>query len=622
MRRVLAIAALALPLAAPAQGLEDGAREVRPPVDRAAIRDALRAGGPTGSSWSSARAYTHFLQSRMAQARGDDEQALEEMRLAVIYDDEDASLRVELAWLYARLGDLDRAQAAAERAVELDSGLARAHLVIGKLLAAQHRRKEAEAALGRAIDLAPEDPEGWLTLARLHADFGAWKQAEAVARRFRKHHPRSGAPWRLLAAAAWGRADPDRSARYLRQATEVDPEDVTSRLQLARIERKIDPASAAARYEQVLRLHPSEPEALLGAGELALRGGDRVAARAYFRQLLGTAGDPIGAALQVAAAWRSVQREDDALEILDGALQEGAEDPRLHLARAMVLGAQGRHEEALAALGRIPPAAGALYAAALARTGEELSQLGRHGAAREAVRHALQQVGAGADMAKAVYAVIPGVFRRAGASGEALELLAPLPNATEDPPLAAALAEILLDLGQHREAQTLLTRALARAPGETRLVFALAGARERADDVDGAVGLMQALLRADPSNASALNFVGYVWADRGIRLDEACRMLEEALALEPEAPHILDSLGWCEVKRGNLERGVVLLEQAHASMPRDPEILHHLAFAYREVGREGEAAALWAEALRLLERDPDPRLRARIERLQAAGTAD
>lgn len=620
MRRALPafLLCISLPLAGAAQ---EGAREARPPVDPGAIRDALRATGPGGTSWASARAYAHFLKARQAQARGDHQRALEEMRLAVIYDEDDAELRVELAWLYARADALDRATAELERALRLDPRYARAHLLLGRIRASQHRRREAIAALEEAIRLAPEAVEPWLVLTRVHADFGAWADAERVGARFERVHPRSGAPWRLLAEAAWGRADRARAARYLRRAAERDPDDRDSRLRLARIARGTDDAEAAARYAEVLRLDPTDEEALLASGEIALRAGDAVSARAYFRQLLGTARDPAGAALQVAAAWRTARRPDDALATLDEALRSESGDPRLHFARGLVLAARGAHREALAAFAAVPEAAGPLHAAALAGVADALSLLGAHDQAFDAIRRAVGAIGPGDEMGGAVYPVVPDVFRRAGRSAEAIALLQPLVAAGAGPAVTIAIAEALQDLGRHDQAQALLAAELVQAPGDTGLLFALAAARERAEDVEGAVGLVKALLDADPDNATALNFVGYVWADRGMRLEEARRLLRRALELEPEDPHILDSLGWCEVKRGNFEEGARLLERARAGLPQDPVVLHHLAAAYAALGREAEAEGIWIQALAILERDPDPRVRTEIEAARARWAA-
>lgn len=592
-----------------------GAAETAPraDVDTEAIREALRA-SPRGESYASSRAYAHYLNARMAEGAGDLQHALQELRLAVIYDDASPELRVALAWAYARTDELAKATDEIHRVLRSDPGNADAHLLLGKIRSAQHRRAEAVRAFERAIALRPNDPEAWLALVRVHADFAAWGEAESVAARFVAAHPRDAAPWRLLAAAAWERDDLARTRRYLGRAVACDPDDAGSLLRLAHLEAAGGAdARAAGLYTDVLRIDPGETEALLGAGRMALRRGDPVAARAYFQQMLGTSRDPIAAALQVSGAFRSVHMQGDALATLDEALLADGAEPRLHFTRGVVLSALGRHAEAADAFAAVKESAGPLYTAALARRADALSLDGRHDEAKRCIRSALRLLQPGAQESGEVYAVVPDVFRRAGKPVAGLELLQRLAAGRSDAALSVAIAQSLQDLGRHAQAQALLAARLVDTPGEERLVFALASARERAGDVEGAVGLVQALLRGDPDNASALNFVGYVLADRGIRLDEARSLLQRALELRPDEPYYLDSLGWCEVRRGNLEAGARLLERARRLAPRDAAVLHHLADAYHRLGRGADAEVLWEEALQLLDRDPDPRMREEIE---------
>lgn len=600
-----------LVLGAPALG--HAATVERPGVDAEAVREAMRATAG-GESYSSSRAYAHYLKARLAEQAGAHDRALQELRLAVIYDDASPELRVALAWAYARTDDLVRAGDEVTRVLASAPKHAEAHLLLGKIRAAQHRRADAVRAFERAITLGPKDPEPWLALVRLHADFGAWSEAEAVARRFEKANRRGAAAWRVLAAAAWERDELPLTQRYLRLAVARDPDDAGSRLRLAHIEAaagKDD--TAAGLYAEVLRLDPGETQALLGAGRIALRRSDDVAARAYFQQLLGTTRDPVAAALQVSSAFRAVHRPDEALATLDQALLADVEEPRLLFTRGLVLASLGRHDEAAEAFGGVGEVAGPLHAAALARLADSLSLEGHHDEARRIIQRALFLLRPGAPEGSEIYAVVPDVFRRAGKPVAGLQLLEPLAKERDEAGLLVAVAESLQDLGRHAQAQALLSARLVESPGEERLVFALASARERAGDVDGAVGLVQALLRGDPDNASALNFVGYVLADRGVRLEEARSLLQRALELRPDEPFILDSLGWCEVRRGNLEAGVRLLEKARRLAPRDATVLHHLADAYHRIGRSNDADELWTEALQLLDRDPDPRIRAEIE---------
>lgn len=584
----------------------------RAPVDPEAIREALRGSKVAPTPYASSRAYEHYLNARVAESNGDLAAAKEELRLALIYDEHAPDLRLAFAWTLARTDELPRAVAEVERILARAPDHAGGWLLLGKIRAAQRRKAEALEALVRASTLDPADPEPRLTRVRLHADFGEYAAAEAIARGLDSLRPGDAVAWRLLARVALERGELRLAKKFLANAIQIDGDDSVSRLRLAELhEREGRHDQAALLYSQVLATDPTHPGALLSVARDALRRGDEKSARAYFQQLLGTARDPVKAALEVVASWETHRRYEEALTALDQAIALQP-DPRLLLARGILLSSEGRHAEAEKAFAAVPQQAGPIHVVALARRAESLSLSGRHEEALLILDQTLRTLTARLEWEEWAE-VVPDIYRRAGRSADAIGLLEPQAAARPgDPALVMALGKTLLDAGHTSQALALLSAELVRTPGETRLVFALAAARERAGDHEGAVALMQALLRADPENASALNFIGYVWADRGQRLDEACAMVEKALALRPDEPHFLDSLGWCEFKRGNLPRAIALLERANHLAPREAVLLHHLAAAYVAAGRSNEAWRRWRQALEILDGDPDPRVAAEI----------
>ena len=60
------------------------------------------------------------------------------------------------------------------------------------------------------------------------------------------------------------------------------------------------------------------------------------------------------------------------------------------------------------------------------------------------------------------------------------------------------------------------------------------------------------------------------------RLPEAFALIERALSLAPNDPHIIDSMGWVYFRMGNLAQAEKYLRDAHRQQP-DAEISTHLA---------------------------------------------
>jgi tetratricopeptide (TPR) repeat protein len=112
-----------------------------------------------------------------------------------------------------------------------------------------------------------------------------------------------------------------------------------------------------------------------------------------------------------------------------------------------------------------------------------------------------------------------------------------------------------------------------------------------------------------------LNYLGYSWVDKGLNLDEAFKMLRQAVDLSPRDGHIIDSLGWAFFRLGRYEDAVRELERAIELMPGDAVINDHLGDAYYRVGRKLEATFQWNHA-RDMNPDPEdlPRILAKIER--------
>jgi len=107
--------------------------------------------------------------------------------------------------------------------------------------------------------------------------------------------------------------------------------------------------------------------------------------------------------------------------------------------------------------------------------------------------------------------------------------------------------------------------------------------------------LLRQLIAQDPGHAHAHNALGYHFADRNERLDEAYALIERALALAPNDAHIIDSMGWIYFRRGNLEQAEKYLRLAHRQQP-DAEISTHLGEVLWVRGQTGEAQSFFRAA--------------------------
>lgn len=171
-------------------------------------------------------------------------------------------------------------------------------------------------------------------------------------------------------------------------------------------------------------------------------------------------------------------------------------------------------------------------------------------------------------------------------------------------------AQLLAEADQPGEAFALLARGLEQFPGNTRLLYTRALMAVQLDRIEAAETDLRTVLAAEPSNAAALNALGYTLADRTDRLEEAEQLIRRAYEMEPDDPAIIDSMGWVAYRLGRLDEAERYLRQALLRQ-RNAEIAAHLGEVLWAQGRETDAKRVWNEAMRI-----DPSDRVLIETLE------
>jgi Flp pilus assembly protein TadD len=122
-------------------------------------------------------------------------------------------------------------------------------------------------------------------------------------------------------------------------------------------------------------------------------------------------------------------------------------------------------------------------------------------------------------------------------------------------------------------------------------------AAEKAGKLDAVEPHLRRLIAVRPDHAHAYNALGYSFADRNVRLDEAQQLIDKALQLAPDDPFILDSKGWVLYRRGESAAALDVLRKAFA-LRADPEIAAHLGEVLWSLGRKDEARQTWGSALK------------------------
>jgi predicted Zn-dependent protease len=186
----------------------------------------------------------------------------------------------------------------------------------------------------------------------------------------------------------------------------------------------------------------------------------------------------------------------------------------------------------------------------------------------------------------------------AGKAAEARDLLKGL--ATTGEPDIAVLYLYAVAQRQAKDltgAEATAKRLRAAAPTDPRGMYVLAQVLEAKGDTAGAEASLRELLARDPKDATALNYLGYMFAERGARLEEAVRLVQQALAIEPDNPSFLDSLGWAYFQQGRLDLADRPLTDAAAKLPSSSVVQDHLGDLRFKQQRYADAIAAWERSL-------------------------
>lgn len=161
--------------------------------------------------------------------------------------------------------------------------------------------------------------------------------------------------------------------------------------------------------------------------------------------------------------------------------------------------------------------------------------------------------------------------------------------------LILAESQLLREAGRHNDAYIVLDRALTAQPNDTELLYEAALTAERIGKPELLETHLKQLLSLKPDHAHALNALGYSLAERNLRLPEAHDLIARALALAPEDPFIMDSMGWVLYRQGKFAEALQTLERAYR-IKADPEIAAHLGEVLWVLGRKDEARRILREA--------------------------
>ena len=504
---------------------------------------------------------------------------------------------------------LDLAIAEFEKIVALLPRNVEERMVLGQLYTIKHDAKKAEEQFKTAQAMEPESEEVVLNLARLYAESGNIEQAaksiEAVpvADRSAKMEFALGAAYDQL------KRTKDAIAAYQR-AADLEPGDVHTLEALAQAllsDNQLD--EALKEYKELADTDPESPEAYIHIGEIQRRQGKYEDALASTRQALKKDPSSLEAGYNEGLLLDVLGRYDESAQVYEKMVDltshaNGAYTTEEKNNRGIFLERLGAvyHEQ-----NKIDQAIGAYQK--LIDMGGETALRGYQGQV-DTYRDARMYDRAIEASRKAVEAnpknrelklMLAGEMADQGKADEGLALARGLlDNSENDRAVWMALGQMNIRLRRWKDADDALAKAGAlttKKEDRLFLFFVKGELAERQKHYEPAEQFFRQALELDPSNAMTLNYLGYMLADKGLRLPEALKLIRKAVDQEPMNGAYLDSLGWAYFKLGQYELAEDYLRQAVERDRTDPTVHDHLGDLYEKTGRIRLAAAQWELSL-------------------------
>jgi tetratricopeptide (TPR) repeat protein len=585
------------------------------------------------------------------------DRAISEYKLAIADDPESLFLRVELAELYWRVARNPEAINEAEDVLKSDPNYPDAHRLLARIyyhmLGENQTEKVNKEALGKAIEhmeavarLQPSDMDTWQSLGRLYKLNNQPDKAQEAFKKVLNVDPDSKEGLSSLAQIYFEQGDYAGAVEQLKRIPEDDMDPPLLGMLAYSYAETRDYESAVATYEKALAKDPENVELHRAYAQALMGMGNTPAARAEFEKILKADPDDAATYIKMAELDRQEARYDDARKELERAKahqSDNPDNPEIPYQQALLEDAVGNQDKAIELLQGLVKGseqAGDKYTAGeannralfLEKLGLIYREQHKYDPALRAFRqivglpgqagrgeqlivdtmrmnHQLAQAAGELDSAvqkypdeRELHILRAYVVGELGRVDEAVKQLHALMNNTPtDRELYLSVAQVYIQAKQLDNAEQAVNKAMqySSKPEEQEYSrFLLGSIYEREKKYDLAEEQFKKVLATDPLNASAANYLGYMLADRGVRLDESVKYIQTALRLDPNNGAYLDSLGWAYYKMDRCDLAEPHLEKAARLMSDDPTILEHLGRVYLRMGKDTQAEQEWERALK------------------------
>ena len=496
-----------------------------------------------------------------------------------------------------------------EQIVKLDPNGIDGHLLLGRLYRLNNDLQKAEGEFKAAVKLQPDSEEAVTMLAYLYNEEGDTKRAADTLNSL-PDASRSAKLYTALAYTYEQQKQYKEAIKAYQKATELDHDNLDAVRGLA--QNLLNDGQLNASLDQfkiIADANPEDAQTYMRMAEIYRRTGKFDLALSTLKKAEALVPDSLEVPYNVAAVYQAQGKDADAVtelqkllqrtEKTDGNLTKGEQDNRSVFLERLGTIQRDQHKDDAAI-----------------ETFRKMLVLGDENAVRgyqqiiDTYREAKDWTKATATAREAVQKmpndrglkmVLASQLADSGEPDKAIaQVRSLLKGDAEDREVYISLAQMLGRLRRWPDAEEAGAKALSLSTKPDELIYAhfVTGATfEREKKYDQAEASFNKILALDPHNGMTLNYLGYMLADRGVRLEDALAYIKKAVELDPANGAYLDSLGWAYFKLGKYDLAEQNLLRASQRTESDPTINEHLADLYQKTGRLKLAATHWERSI-------------------------
>lgn len=507
--------------------------------------------------------YFYYLVGKAAELKGRRhyEEAVEAYEKALVCDQRATPVMRDLAILLLRMGHNKRALTWLEKSLALKPTDLQTVSVVAQIYAAEGQPAKGVDAYQTLLKHEPDSEPALLLLGIFYARHGRYHEAKGILAKLLSLNDRSADGYLYLAKLYRVLQLPVRAARYYKKSLALHWSPVIAVEAADLLERMSRYGAAEKLYLRMIEEDDANEHARLRLAAIYAKLGKIDKAVGMLRKVRESSMEP----QQIDLVIGRLLVEHDRLTEAEAHFKKMIADyPKLEATRtllAMVYYEKGEKQKALRQLAAISRHSRS-YAQALVMRVQILAELKDYRQAEVVLRGAIKS---GVEPLSKMYSLLASVYQKAGR--------------TED-------------------ARKIFGKALSLFSNDHQLLFEYGIFLDKTGDAQGAFAAMQKVLKLDPDDPYALNYVGYTWADKGIHLEKAERYLKKAVQQLPKDGFVRDSLGWVYFRQGKFAAAVRELKTASKLEPRDPIIAEHLGDACAGKGDIKAAARSYRRAIK------------------------